>query len=406
MDNQDDVIVTKSLPAILIGGVPDAGKSVLTHNLTRELRRREIPHYVFRANPDGEGDWFLEGEDEQLVRQIRSDAKRDWSDEFRKLVCHDLPNRLLPLIVDLGGRPKNEDTCIFRSCTHSLLLLKEGKEEANQTWRDFTSRNGLTPLAELHSKLSGPSELTAWKPVLKGTITGLERRKQVRGPVFDALVERISQIFGSYSREELETLHLSKAPVESIVNLPHWLEKLAPDQDTWSYDLLQPLLAELSPQTTYAVYERGPGWLYGALALYAGVQQPFYQFDPRLGWVEPPALRSGPAEQSSPPLIHIKQQTLKPPTYHNAFILTIHLFHGYIDYTQVGQLTFPEPAPDQGIIIDGKLPLWLFTALARFYAQRNVPWIAFNEARTARPVVVWSQIDEHFIGEVLDRLPV
>ncbi len=40
------------LPAILIGGPPKVGKSVLTYNLTRELRRFNIPHYVFRASAD------------------------------------------------------------------------------------------------------------------------------------------------------------------------------------------------------------------------------------------------------------------------------------------------------------------------------------------------------------------
>src|ERR1700730_1119067 len=62
------MITPNDLPAVLIGGPPNAGKSVLTYNLTRELRRRRrdgyhdrgIPHYVFRANPDIEGDWFLQ----------------------------------------------------------------------------------------------------------------------------------------------------------------------------------------------------------------------------------------------------------------------------------------------------------------------------------------------------------
>ncbi len=44
-------------PAILVGGPPHSGKSVLTYSLTQALRRRGVDHYVLRAAPDGEGDW-------------------------------------------------------------------------------------------------------------------------------------------------------------------------------------------------------------------------------------------------------------------------------------------------------------------------------------------------------------
>src|ERR1700724_2538636 len=87
----NSIISADALPAILIGGPPNAGKSVLTYNLTRELRRLEIPHYVFRANPDIEGDWFLQGDLEtvdQIVGKVK--AYRHWTDIFRAFVCRDL----------------------------------------------------------------------------------------------------------------------------------------------------------------------------------------------------------------------------------------------------------------------------------------------------------------------------
>src|SRR5579859_2844455 len=83
------LITAHTLPAILVGGPPNAGKSVLTYNLTQELRRRDIPHYVFRANPDMEGDWFLR-EDQDNVRQLNVSFKDQyralWSPEFRAFV--------------------------------------------------------------------------------------------------------------------------------------------------------------------------------------------------------------------------------------------------------------------------------------------------------------------------------
>ncbi len=115
-----DTISSESLPAILIGGPPKAGKSVLTYNLTRALRSKKIPHYVFRASPDGEGDWSFEG-DLDTVRELHIKSKHDWSEIFREIACHDLPHRQLPLIVDLGGRPTEEDTCIFQTCQKAIL---------------------------------------------------------------------------------------------------------------------------------------------------------------------------------------------------------------------------------------------------------------------------------------------
>src|SRR5437868_15477036 len=116
----DTIITANSLPAILMGGPPNAGKSSLTYNLTRELRRREIPHYVFRANPDIEGDWFLQG-DLETVRQIQLRVwdYRHWTDIFREFVCRDLAHRDLPLIVDLGALRRHADNCILQVCADS-----------------------------------------------------------------------------------------------------------------------------------------------------------------------------------------------------------------------------------------------------------------------------------------------
>src|SRR5258707_1004052 len=101
MQNQEQTIIKKDLPAILIGGAPDAGKSVLTYNLTQKLRELKIPHYVFRANPDGYGDWYFKMDEN--VRQLIKHKEGEWSATFLKLVCRELPHRLLPLIVDMGG---------------------------------------------------------------------------------------------------------------------------------------------------------------------------------------------------------------------------------------------------------------------------------------------------------------
>jgi CRISPR-associated protein Csx3 len=303
--------------------------------------------------------------------------------------------------VDLGGRPRIEDTCIFRACTHTVLLIKDGEEQAVETWRNFTTTSSLCLLAEIRSQLTGESHLNSSRPVITGTMTGLIRGQTLHNDVFTVLIERICDLFGAYSEKELEKGHLDAAPQEvqeSIVHLRQQLAALAPDADVWTPDLLAPLLADLPEQTPLAVYERAPNWVYGTLALHTGTK-PFYQFDSCLNWINPPLL------QSSASILEQELIQIDPLQQRNdASIITIRLLYSYIDYEQTNKLILPEPPPGRGIIINGQLPLWLFTSLARFYAQRNVPWIALNDASTRKPVVIWSQWDDHFIGEELDML--
>ncbi len=403
MVNTDDlttgVIPSASFPAIIIGGAPNAGKSVLTYTLTRELRRLEIPHFVFRASTDGEGDWFLRG-DLDTVREIRKQNKGKWSDRFRKLVSQDLAHRQLPLIVDLGGIPRDEDTCIFEVCTHAILLLKDDERDATETWHRFIIDNRLGLIAELRSQLGGKSAITANEKILTGTITDLlrvERIPERRGdPVFDALIGRIIDLFRTYTPEQIETFHINSASVKPVVNLKRELYDLDPSSDEWSADLLQPLLEKLSPYTAMAAYGRAPNWVYTALAMHA-YPQPFHQFDACLGWVQPQPLQV--SQQPSGEIIGIDYKTSG-----DAYIVRVRPTHYYLDYTEAEQLAFPEPPANMGVIVSGKIPFWLFTSLARFYADRNVPWIAVNYVFNSRPVVVYSRVASHPIGKTLPKL--
>src|SRR5712691_4694365 len=87
------------LPALIIGAPDHAGKSILAYNLSKALRNRkvEVPHLIYRACPDGEGDWVYEtNPDEAELYRI----KGKWTDAFRNRVRTDITNRLVPLIVD------------------------------------------------------------------------------------------------------------------------------------------------------------------------------------------------------------------------------------------------------------------------------------------------------------------
>src|SRR5437667_11387417 len=119
--------MVQPLPAILIGGPPHAGKSVLFYSITHVLRRRGIPHHAFRACPDGEGNWTQES-DAETVSQIRKSLK-EWPDSFVQRICLDLGHRCLPILVDMGGHPKESQLSMLCQCTHSVLLLLADKPD-------------------------------------------------------------------------------------------------------------------------------------------------------------------------------------------------------------------------------------------------------------------------------------
>ncbi len=364
-------------PAIVIGGPPHSGKSVLTYSLTRALRARNIQHYVLRAAPDGEGDWAYEAA-RKTVRLLR--IKGEFSAGFVDHVCRSLANRHLPLLVDVGGQPSTEQERIFDYCTHAILLTRDPASHA--TWLDLAERHALPLVADLTSRLTGESRITSAGPVLRGVITGLERGNVACGSVFDALVERVAAIF-AYDADELRRMHRAMAPVEMVIEVDRLLRILGiPDEGPrWEPAYLPRVLDYLPAQTPLGLYGRGPNWLYAALALLAH-PAPFYQFDVRLGWVKPPMLRLGLPSSEAP-----LQARLTP--YNDHTRLEFMILRAYLDYDETLGLAVPPVPEDKGVILSGQLPHWLYVALALRYAPR-VAWLAVYQPQLENQAVVVS----------------
>jgi CRISPR-associated protein Csx3 len=367
------------LPAILFGGPPHAGKSVLFYSLTKALRERGVPHHAIRACPDGEGNWSQEAEQE-TVRLIR--IKGSWTDTFVQGVCKDLERRHLPMLVDMGGRPEEAQICILRNCTHSLLLLRADREDYTQRWLHLVAENGLLPLAQLYSEPAGTPILSASEPIVEGTLTGLERGSIVQGPLFDALLERIISLF-TYSLEELEQAKFALAPTELTLNLQALLKQLSPQATVWEPAMLSQVLDDIPSETAISVYGPAPHWLYSALAIHAG-QQEFYQFDPRLGWILPPSLRI--SSQTVPEIVCSVREG------EDATTLTVEIANKHLDYLRANDLPFPPVPIESGLILNGSMPSWLVSALVRLYKQSGVAWIACYQPKLSRAVVVTSRI--------------
>lgn len=386
-------------PAVLIGGPPHSGKSVLAYSLTQALRRRGIDHYVLRAYPDGEGDWANEA-DQKLVRRMR--FKGQGTPEWVNHICRDLAGRHLPLIVDVGGLPTADQERIFVFCTHAVLLTRN--PASHKEWHDRMARHGVPVIADLTSRLEGPSRLIASAPVLRGVITGLERGATASGPVFEALVERLATLFAC-DQAELRRSHFALAPVELVIDLDRLAHTLnvsfQGEQATWEPHQLPVVLDYLPATTPLAIYGRGPNWLYAALASLAH-PAPFYQFDVRLGWVQALSMPTSPnypvmsSDPATTPETSLAFRVAATAEYTH---IEGHLPKAYVDYSEVETLRVPPVPAKRGIILSGKLPQWLYTSLALTYIQ--APWLAVFQPQLNQAVIVRSTDDAHIVGNCL-----
>ncbi len=289
----------------------------------------------------------------------------------------------------MGGKPQGAQLDMFRYCTHSVLLLREDEKELRNLWLRLCSKNDLQPLAQLYSQREGISSIAARTPVLEGCITGLERGRRVEGSLFNHLVARIADLFSSYALHKMDLDHLEEAP-EPALNL----YETVPAFKDWDIQQLAPFLTALPPERIPAVYGRAPSWVYAGIAGHTQ-QADFYQFDHALGWVQPIRVRLSSAVNTE-----ICVSTTHDPGL-DATQLSITFPLTRLEYFQPNPIPFPFVPIEQGIILDGPLPLWLVTALVRLYKNAGVAWIATFEPRQQGSVVVYSRVHDHQVGELV-----
>ncbi|MHB8597676.1 MAG: CRISPR-associated protein Csx3 [Ktedonobacteraceae bacterium] len=393
-----------ALPAVLIGGPPNAGKSVLLYNLTQALYERGVRHHILRACPDGEGNYFQEGHP-VTVSSLRENNKRAWSSDFIRKISYNLEHRCLPFLVDMGGNPRMTELPLFQQCTHAVLLLRADKPDSTQVWQHMVEKAKLRTLAQLFSEQNGISIVTNRTPFLTGNITGLERQSQAirEDPVFIELLESIATLFTKHSLDK-ERTSLAQAPTQTVVNLPDALRSFTTTSIYWQPEMIAPFLQSVPEHSPLSVHGWGPGWLYAALMAHAE-QKAFHQFDPKLpfGWIEPLPVFIGEKKSDE---IAVEQHS-----HDDITVLRIAFPLGRIDYLQPDPLAFPPVPPEQGLILDGPLPQWLLTALVRLYQQAGVAWIAPHYAQQnvreqrKTAIVVYSRTPTHSIGDLID-LPV
>ncbi|NJL05957.1 MAG: hypothetical protein HC911_13835 [Chloroflexaceae bacterium] len=377
-------------PAILLCGPPHSGKSILFYRLSQALREKGIDHYSLRASPDGEGDWTYEAEP-QLVRHLRMRSKADWTPAFAQQISREIEQRMLPLLVDTGGQITPESAHIAASCTHGIIISRD--LQAIGAWRDLLTEQGCIVLAELHSQLDGEQQIVQPVMPLRGTLTGLHPKQDSRGGCFSALLELIVAHM-NYAPDELFRAHERAAARDWVVHLG---QPLLPSQTPnppvhWNPHDIPELLAGIVPSEPLALYGRAPVWLYAALAHFT---QPVpILFTPTRGWVEPPPLVS----VATPTLAALHWQQQRIAALDDAIWLQFDIPTAYLDHDPTMPLDVPALPANTGIILDGKLPTWLYAGLVRHYT--HAAWLAVVQPKLGA-IVVASQHTDYPLGRVL-----
>lgn len=352
-------------PAILVGGPPHSGKSVLTHGLSMALRKRNIAHYALRAAPDGEGDWSNEM-DWPVVEKIRRKGK--WTSRWVREVCNAINQRHLPLLVDMGGQPTPEQEAIFDQCNYAILLTRS--EEARKHWLALARTHNLTLLADLHSDLAGQNEWVESSDPITGTLRGLDRGCAAQGPAFDALAGRVAEIM-RFSPAELWQTHQKTAPWREPMHVLNFDEQPQSAVDRHGASRftdadIQKLLSELPPNSPVCLYGRAPA---NAITAVAHVRHVEWLFDVRLGWVKPPQLSIAKRNQKLPPLLPVAFITQREPSAIGSpiYVLSATISHPPLNIQNSKNILLPYLPAHSHVVINGILPYWLLAAIARAY---------------------------------------
>ena len=384
-------------PAILVGGPPHSGKSVLVYNLTQALRKKQSAHYVLPACPDGEGDWSQEAE-RGLAQVLR--VKGKFNENFVTRTSRAIQERHMPLLVDVGGRPTAEQQNMFAYCSHAILLIRDDKDNpaAYQQdlahWQQMLTKQNVSIIAQLKSRLHGDQELISQEPIVSGIVTNLERGKEIKGMVLDALVAKLSTLF-AFSDEQLAAVHLSQAPVELALDLPVLARTLGSLDGRWQPTQLPDVQTYLPEGVALGLYGRSPNWLNAFLAIQA-YPEPVWLFNPRDGWVRAPQFPLVAALTTKGQAgWHAEQKITDAYT-----LLTLKTSAQLLDIDQPALLPLPLPQGDLGLVISGRVPHWLMAGAARQLAQ-YVPWIAIFYPPMKSAVVVFAVDNQQKVGSVM-----
>jgi CRISPR-associated protein Csx3 len=357
------VSVKMRLPAIVIGGPPHSGKSVLSVSLTSALYARGVSHYLLRAAPDGEGNWSNDVSD-AVRAKIR--FKGDWTPHWIDVTRRDIANRPLPLLVDVGGILSPENFDVFAACTGMIVLSRD--HEIARQWESAAAEHELPLLGSIHSDLHGTSAIADDGEVLRGAQAGLHRGQTATGPVFDALVDRLEAAL-RVDTDQIEHAQLQNAPKTcALVRCDQLAYQIYGPSGQFVYADRQRFVATHLPTgEPIALFGKMPSWL----AVEAGRARDIDAvFTAREGWIRPPRIQQDDnMSLNDAHTLNILKLTIVQPEPRKAIVKLIRPGDSYLNHADLDGACVPALPRDTDVLIDGSLPLWLFAALGRAYAS-------------------------------------
>ncbi|GER89814.1 hypothetical protein KDW_39760 [Dictyobacter vulcani] len=188
----------------------------------------------------------------------------------------------------------------------------------------------------------------------------------------------------------MERIKFEQAPGE-LLNFYTFV----PANERWQPDMLPWVLEQLPRHVPLSLYGVAPTWAYAAVAAATG-DQPLTQFDPRLpfGWIQPLPVQLSQEQHPDAPCALLMSRV--------ATILRIKI-PTHLEYFQPAPFPLPPVPRDRGLIIHGKMPYWLLTALARFYRDQHLPWLATYYPPINKAIVIYARRDVPYRpGDIID----
>ncbi|MGB3401206.1 MAG: CRISPR-associated protein Csx3 [Microcoleaceae cyanobacterium] len=193
--------------AILIGGPPESGKSVLSYALFQALRDQKYNLNVFlkSANWDGEGKWMFEMiqgaiADQLKERNTRRLHEEENGNELMIKFFHDQANGVKNIkdvmdavLVDVGGKVQEHKLPVLQQCSHYIIISREREKVIE--WQNFFGQS-LKPLIVIHSVLEERLEILQTDPFLEVVAGPWITGKTVRVP--DVILAHILQAINRF----------------------------------------------------------------------------------------------------------------------------------------------------------------------------------------------------------------
>lgn len=188
-------------PAILIGGPPDSGKSVLSSALRRSLQQQcpQLQVFLHRANWDGEGNWSREAHNRDLVKRLIREHERRVHEhpqsaellpayfDYHASAIANLREVVDLVLVDVGGKTQSEKLPLVAQCTHYIVISRSPDMIA--PWHDLCTPM-LKLLAVIHSAIEPCLLIQQEQPFLEVT-AGCWNQETTTVPI--ALIQTVLQ---------------------------------------------------------------------------------------------------------------------------------------------------------------------------------------------------------------------